>query len=69
MDYRKSDFRFTFLMFMAARPTLRGTKFGGGESDGGAGIPFLHTPFSSRPARAFSFCRAKRSSQLMFRSK
>jgi hypothetical protein len=34
---------------------LRGTKFGGGESEGGAGIHFPHTPFSTRPARASEF--------------
>jgi hypothetical protein len=28
------------------------------ESEGGAGIHFPHTPFSSRPARAVWSCRA-----------
>jgi len=36
----------------AAHFAKRNTKFGGGESEGGAGIHFPHTPFSSRPARA-----------------
>ncbi|MBI3232366.1 MAG: hypothetical protein HYZ51_04805 [Candidatus Doudnabacteria bacterium] len=36
------------------RANFVGTKFGGGESEGGAGIHFPHTPFSSRPARVQS---------------
>ena len=36
------------------RTNFVGTKSGGGESEGGAGIHFPHTPFSSRPARAQS---------------
>src|SRR3990167_4339313 len=53
------------------RASFTGTKFGGGESEGGAGIHFPHTPFSSRPARAFrfGFCRAKRGNQSGFCSK
>jgi len=39
----------------------------GGESEGGAGIPFPWNPFPSRPARAAVLCRAKRGGQ--FRSK
>jgi len=34
------------------RASFTGTKFGGGESEGGAGIHFPQPPFSSRPARA-----------------
>jgi hypothetical protein len=30
------------------------------ESEGGAGIHFPHTPFSARPARAFSLAREAR---------
>jgi hypothetical protein len=53
------------------RANVVGTKFGGGESEGGAGIPFPPTPFPSRPARAFrfGFCRAKRGNQSGFCSK
>jgi hypothetical protein len=43
--------------FSAAHFAKRNTKFGGGESEGGAGIHFPHTPFSARPARAFSLAR------------
>jgi len=38
---------------------LAGTKFGG-ESEGGAGIPFPLTPFPSRPARVVWFFAALR---------
>ena len=43
--------------FLAAHFALRNTKNCGGEkrsgeNEGGAGIHFPHTPFSSRPARA-----------------
>ena len=48
------------------RANFVGTNFGGGESEGGAGIHFPHTPFSSRPARAFSLAREARR---QFRSK
>jgi hypothetical protein len=56
---------------LAALFAKRKTKFGGGESEGGAGIHFPHTPFSSRPARAFrfGFCRAYRGNQSGFCSK
>jgi len=50
---------------MAAHFARRNTKFGGG-SEGGAGIHFPHTPFSSRPARAVSLAREARR---QFRSK
>jgi len=36
----------------------------GGESEGGAGIPFPQTPFPSRPARAFRFGSAARSAAI-----
>jgi hypothetical protein len=39
------------------------TKFGGGEHEGGAGIPFPRTPFPAHPARALGDgweCRAPR---------
>jgi len=42
------------------RANFVGTKFGGGESEGGAGIHFPHTPFSARLARAFSLAREAR---------
>jgi len=32
-----------------ACPALRNTKFGGGKSEGGAGIHFPHPPFLSAP--------------------
>jgi len=48
------------------RANFVGTKFGGGESEGGAGIHFPHTPFSARLARAFSLAREARR---QFRSK
>jgi hypothetical protein len=56
---------------LAALFAKQKTKFGGGESEGGAGIHFPHTPFSSRPARAFrfGFCRAKRGNHSGFCSK
>ncbi|MEW6408381.1 MAG: hypothetical protein AB1465_06880 [Patescibacteria group bacterium] len=41
--------------FLAAHFAKRNTKFGGGESEGGAGIHFPLTPFSARPARAEKF--------------
>ena len=50
---------------MAAHFARRNTKFGGG-SEGGAGLHFPHTPFSSRPARAVSLAREARR---QFRSK
>jgi len=52
--------------FSAAHFVKRNTKFGGGESEGGTGIHFPHTPFSARPARAFSLAREARH---QFRSK
>ncbi len=57
--------------FLAAHFAKRNTKFGGGESEGGAGIHFPPTPFSARPARAFcfGFCRALRGNQSGFCSK
>ncbi len=42
----------TTSLLPAALFAKRKTKFGGGESEGGAGIPFPPTPFPSRPARA-----------------
>jgi len=48
------------------RANFVGTNFGGGESEGGTGIHFPHTPFSARPARAFSLAREARH---QFRSK
>jgi hypothetical protein len=39
-------------LFLAAHFEKQNTKFGGGESEGGAGIHFPLTPFSARPARA-----------------
>ena len=42
-------------LFLAAHFAKQNTKFGGGESEGGAGIHFPHTPFSARPARAVLF--------------
>jgi hypothetical protein len=58
-------------LFLAAHFAKQNTKFGGGESEGGAGIHFPPTPFSARPARAFrfGFCRAKRGNQSGFCSK
>ena len=53
--------------FLAAHFAKRNTKFGGGESEGGAGIPFPPILFPSRPARASVLRRAKRGNQ--FRSK
>jgi len=46
--------------FLAAHFAEQNTKFGGGESEGGAGIHFPHTPFSARLARAFSLAREAR---------
>jgi len=54
------------LFFLATYFAKRNTKFGGGESEGGAGIPFPPTPFPSRPARAFNLAREARN---QFRSK
>jgi hypothetical protein len=48
---------------VSGAPASAGTKFGGGEREGGAGIPFPRTPFPSRPARALGGgreCRAPR---------
>ena len=40
------------------------TKFGGGESEGGTGIPFPPTPFLfARPSVRFRSCRAKHGNQ------
>jgi len=52
--------------FLAAHFAKRNTKFGGGESEGEAGIHFPPTPFSARLARAFSLAREARR---QFRSK
>ena len=50
----------TTSFLLAAHFAKRNTKFGGGESEGGAGIPFPPTPFPSRPARAVrSFAQNK----------
>jgi hypothetical protein len=46
--------------FLAAHFAKQNTKFGGGESEGGAGIHFPHTPFSARPARAVWFLPRRR---------
>jgi len=46
--------------FSVAHFAKRNTKFGGGGSEGGAGIHFPHTPFSARSARAFSLAREAR---------
>ena len=58
--------------FLAAHFAKRNTKFGGGkigiEKRGRAKIP-SHQPPSFLPARAFSFCRAKRGNQSGFCSK
>jgi len=51
---------------MTAYFAKRNTKFGGGESEGETGIHFPPTPFSARPARAFSLAREARH---QFRSK
>jgi len=45
-------------LFSAAHFAKQNTKFGGGESEGGAGIHFPLTPFSARPARAVWFSAA-----------
>jgi hypothetical protein len=42
---------------MAAHFAKRNTKFGGGGSEGEAGIHFPHTPFSARLARASRILR------------
>ncbi len=42
----------SYYSFDERRANFVGTKFGGGESEGGAGIHFPPTPFSARPARA-----------------
>jgi len=52
--------------FLAAHFAKRNTKFGGGESEGEAGIHFPPTPFSARLARAFSLAHEARR---QFRSK
>src|SRR3989344_5069931 len=44
----------------AAHFAKQNTKFGGGESEGEAGIHFPHTPFSARLARSFSLARGAR---------
>jgi len=50
----------TTSFLLAAHFAKRNTKFGGGESEGGAGIPFPPTPFLSRPVRAVrSFAQNK----------
>jgi len=59
--------------FLAAHFAKRNTKFGGGGKigigkRGRAKIPSPQPP-SFLPARAFSFCRAKRDNQAEFRSK
>jgi hypothetical protein len=46
--------------FLAAHFAKQNTKFGGGESEGGAGIHFPLTPFSARPARAVWFLPRRR---------
>jgi hypothetical protein len=53
--------------FFAAHFAQRNTNFGGGGSEGGAGIHFPHTPFSARPARANWFLA--REARHQFRSK
>ena len=53
--------------FLAAYFAVRNTNFGGGGSEGGAGIHFPHTPFSARPARANRFLA--REARRQFRSK
>jgi hypothetical protein len=58
--------------FQAAHFVLRNTPQNGGEKEAGkGGAEFPHTPFSSRPARAFrfGFCRAKRGNHSEFCSK
>jgi hypothetical protein len=47
-------------LFLAAHFAKQNTKFGGGESEGGAGIHFPPTPFSARPARAVWFLPRRR---------
>jgi len=43
-------------LFSVAHFAKRNTKFGGGESEGGAGIPFPPTPFLfARPSVPFWF--------------
>jgi hypothetical protein len=47
--------------FLAANFAKQNTDFGGGEREGGAGIPFPLAPFPARPARALGggwVCRA-----------
>ncbi|MFZ5365658.1 MAG: hypothetical protein ACOZBZ_00005, partial [Patescibacteria group bacterium] len=48
------------LILLAAHFAMQNTKFGGGESEGGAGIHFPPTPFSARPARAVWFLPRRR---------
>jgi hypothetical protein len=43
--------------FLAAHFAKQNTKFGGGGSEGEAGIHFPHTPFSARLARASRILR------------
>ena len=52
---------------MVRRANFVGTNFGGGGSEGEAGIHFPHTPFSARPARANWFLA--RGARRQFRSK
>src|SRR3990167_3618019 len=47
-------------LFLAAHFAERNTKFGGGESEGGAGIHSPPAPFSARPARADWFLPRRR---------
>jgi hypothetical protein len=47
-------------LFLAAHFAKQNTKFGGGESEGGAGIHFPLIPFSARPARAVWFLPRRR---------
>jgi len=48
----------SFPEFSAAYFAKRNLNSGGFQSEGGAGIHFLHTPFSARPARAIWFSAA-----------
>ena len=50
--------------FLAAHFAKRNTKFGGGESEGEAGIHFPQAPFFARLARAKSFVSAARSAAI-----
>ena len=51
-------------LFPAAHFAKQNTKFGGGESEGEAGIHFPQAPFSARLARAKSFVSAARSAAI-----